>query len=114
MQGAKRTIEEYSPILYVECDRESKAKDLQNYIASLNYEMYWHASFLADLKNNYYDCHENCFEKMYKSFNLLCIPKGIEKPQSREIEVSDLHSLNSDQGSLTCASIGKSVQKIIV
>jgi hypothetical protein len=51
---------------------------------------------------------------MYKSFNLLCIPKGIEKPQSREIEVSDLHSLNSDQGSLTCASIGKSVQKIIV
>jgi FkbM family methyltransferase len=114
LQGAQETINKHKPILYVECDLEDKAKDLQGYIASLNYEMYWHLTTLVDLKNNYYDCHENCFDNMYSSFNLLCLPKDLKKAQSKEIKVSNLYCLNPDPNLSIYNSIGEPVQKIII
>ena len=59
-------------MLYVDNDREDKVPDLINFIASLNYTMYWHLAPLL-YKNNYFFNAENIFGNIV-SVNMICIP----------------------------------------
>ena len=76
LKGAANTITKYNPILYVENDRSKKANDLIRYIASLDYDMYWHQTFLFNSKN-YFNNPENVFGDI-SSINMICIPKSYE------------------------------------
>ena len=71
--GAKHTIQQHKPIMYVENDRPEKSDDLIRYIDSLGYDQYWHRPYLFNA-NNYYGNKENIFGNI-ASHNMLCIPK---------------------------------------
>lgn len=51
LKGAKQTITRYRPMLYVENDREEKSTELLRYMASLQYDLYWHVTPLFNPSN---------------------------------------------------------------
>ena len=75
IEGAKKLIEKFRPILYVENDRKEKSEALIELIQSLNYRLFWHAVPLYN-KNNYANVEKNIFGR-YGSINMLCIHKSI-------------------------------------
>jgi len=42
LQGARSTIENFKPALYVENDRSKKSAALITYLESIHYDLYWH------------------------------------------------------------------------
>ncbi len=76
LKGAANTIIRYKPILYVENDRSKQANDLIRYVASLDYDMYWHQTFLFNSRN-YFNNPENVFGDT-SSINMLCMPSSYE------------------------------------
>lgn len=70
--GAKRTIEKYKPVLYIENDREEK-DELCRLVESLGYEWQWHYSPLFR-EDNYLQSKENVFPCIF-GINMLCTPK---------------------------------------
>jgi FkbM family methyltransferase len=72
LEGAVRTIERFQPVLWVENDREDKAKDLVSFIYSIGYEAYWFINYLYNPKN-YANNEVNLFSNT-ASANLLCKP----------------------------------------
>lgn len=71
IQGARETIRQHSPILYVENDRIDKSKALIEEIGSLGYRMFWHQPPLFN-PDNYANNPENVFGKII-SINMLCL-----------------------------------------
>ncbi len=71
LKGARKTILNFNPILYVENDRKTNSPGLISYISSLGYTMYWHLPPLFN-ENNYLNNSQNIFENIV-SVNMLCI-----------------------------------------
>jgi FkbM family methyltransferase len=71
--GARRLLERWRPILYVENDREDKSKHLVSELLSLKYRLYWHITPLFR-EDNFYRSTTNIFGHM-GSFNMLCVPQ---------------------------------------
>jgi FkbM family methyltransferase len=71
LRGAAGMIGRHQPILYVENDRPHNSLELERYIESLGYEMYWHLPALFN-PNNYDRNPENIFDNLI-SGNLLCV-----------------------------------------
>lgn len=83
LQGAKKTIKNLNPLLYVEDDREDKSKALYEYIWSLDYVIYKHLAPLFN-PNNFFDDKENVFinqnGQQIVSANVFCHHKDIPCP----------------------------------
>jgi FkbM family methyltransferase len=87
IEGAKNTINQFKPILYVEDDREENHAELIGLLKSINYKCYKH---LAPMFNpeNYYKNKENVFLvsndqgglNQIVSGNLFCHHKDVECP----------------------------------
>lgn len=73
LEGAVRSITAFSPIIYVENDREEKSAALIRFIDGLGYNMYWHTPMLYN-PNNFAGHSENVFGKTV-SVNMVCVPK---------------------------------------
>jgi hypothetical protein len=77
LKGAVETIEQFKPVLYVECDRVDQEESLIRTIDSLGYGMHWHRPALYN-PNNLAENEENIFKDIV-SQNLLCIDKAIDQ-----------------------------------
>ncbi|QDT58994.1 hypothetical protein SV7mr_14980 [Stieleria bergensis] len=82
LAGATQTIAKHQPALYVENDREDKARALTQFIDALGYNMYWHTPLLFS-SNNFAGNPQNVFGGIL-SRNMLCLPK------SRKQQISGL------------------------
>jgi FkbM family methyltransferase len=71
--GARRLLERWRPILYVENDREDKSKQLVSEILSLKYRLYWHLTPYFR-EENFYRTTTNIFGDEV-SANMLCVPQ---------------------------------------
>jgi len=74
LTGARRTIANHKPLLYVENDRKEKAADLIRFIASLGYDLFWHTPPLFHPENFFGNPH-NVFGDI-ASLNMVCVPRG--------------------------------------
>ena len=87
LEGAKKTINQFKPILYVEDDREEKSALLIEKLKSMDYVIYKHLSPLYN-PNNFFNDSENVFLNMIEegkysqivSGNLFCHHKDVECP----------------------------------
>jgi Methyltransferase FkbM domain len=82
LKGARESIIEYQPVLYVENDRKARSDELINLINSFGYKCYWHLAPLYN-KDNYNKREENIFEDMV-SVNMICIPSFVEFYELKE------------------------------
>src|SRR4029079_15801221 len=73
LRGARRTIEKFRPILYVDNHRREKSPAIIEFLQSLDYVLYWHIAPLFD-PDNYYPNAENVFGGA-ASVNMLGIHK---------------------------------------
>ena len=76
IHGAKETITNLRPILYLENDRREHSHELIELIMSFNYRLYWHKPPLYN-PHNFYENQENLFEGL-SSWNMLCFPREQE------------------------------------
>ena len=53
IRGARKTIEKFRPILYVENDRDDRSAELIELLQSLGYNLYWHTPRLFNPDNFY-------------------------------------------------------------
>jgi FkbM family methyltransferase len=75
LTGARRTIEQLRPILYVENDRSEESPPLIEYLLSLGYRLFWHLPPLFDPKN-FYQNSNNEFGRTV-SVNMLGIHSSV-------------------------------------
>ncbi len=71
--GAKKTIDRYRPIIYLENDRVAKSQQLILEMRSINYRMWWHCPFLYN-PENFFGNSRNIWPDV-ASFNMVCIPR---------------------------------------
>ncbi len=71
LKGAADTINECSPILYVEDDRDDKRYELRKYIEYLGYKITEHNPPMYR-PNNFSGLQKNVFDKYYISKNIIC------------------------------------------
>ncbi|MEP2767770.1 MAG: FkbM family methyltransferase [Paracoccaceae bacterium] len=71
--GARQTIAEFQPLLYLENDRREKSPDLIRLIQEMDYSAYWHLPTMFS-PNNYRGDTENVFGNIL-SVNVLCLPR---------------------------------------
>jgi FkbM family methyltransferase len=72
IEGAKATIAQHRPTLYVENDRVERSQALIQSIMSLDYKLYWHLPPLYN-PNNFAGDGENVFDNI-GSWNMFCVP----------------------------------------
>lgn len=81
--GARKTIERFKPVLYVENDREERSDALVRTLTDFGYVMYWHHPPLFN-PNNYLGQPENIFGNII-SKNMICFhesrPHQIQAPR---------------------------------
>ena len=87
LEGAKESIKQYKPYIYLENDRRDRSKELIEYIFSLGYKAYWHLPPLYNPKNHN-NIKENIFQNLV-SVNMLCIPKELNITLNGFKEVTD-------------------------
>lgn len=76
LEGARTAIQRSRPFLYVENDRVENSPRLLQTIESLGYVPYWHLTPLYS-PNNFNRVAKNVWGVDFVSFNLLCIPEGV-------------------------------------
>lgn len=72
LQGARRLIGEYRPLLYVENDRVEKSKALIEWIMAAGYRLWWHTPPLFN-PANLFGVAQNDYPRIL-SFNMICQP----------------------------------------
>lgn len=87
IKGAKKTIEKFKPLLYVENDRQEKSQELIELIQELGYRVYWHLPRLYN-ETNYFKNKKNVFGNIV-SVNMLCIHKDLNINVEKMVEVKD-------------------------
>ncbi|HEX3865006.1 MAG TPA: FkbM family methyltransferase [Stellaceae bacterium] len=73
LRGARRTIAQHRPLLYVENDRRDQSEQLIRLIMELGYDLHWHLPFLFNA-DNFRGRSDDIFPKV-ASINMLCIPQ---------------------------------------
>ena len=74
LQGARRTIQQHQPVLYVENDRDKHSAALIELIQSFGYDLYWHTPPLFNPRNHLQN-PKDIFGGVV-SVNMLCLPKS--------------------------------------
>jgi len=74
LNGARRTIEKFKPILYIENDLKEKSPALIGKLFDLGYRAYWHLPRLFS-QNNFFGRSEDIFGNVL-NVNLLCLPES--------------------------------------
>lgn len=72
VKGARRTIESYRPLMYLENDRAERSEELLSLVLGMDYSVYWHMPRLFNPANFAGDT-EDIFPGIV-SINILCIP----------------------------------------
>ena len=85
LNGARETVAEYKPVMYIENDRKENSDDLIRLIASYGYRMYWHLPPLFNPDNHNKNA-ENVFGNIV-SKNMLCVHNDIENKVNNMTEV---------------------------
>lgn len=75
--GAKKTIERFKPVIYLENDREDRSEALIETLHELGYAMYWHTPSLFN-PQNFFGNANNVFGGII-SKNMLCIHTSFEQ-----------------------------------
>jgi FkbM family methyltransferase len=89
LDGARRFLDRFRPVLFVENDRSSTAVGILERLLAARYRVYWHAVPLFR-ENNWRGERENVFGNT-GTINVLCIP--VERPQSVGLaECTDPHA----------------------
>ncbi|MCY2973288.1 MAG: FkbM family methyltransferase [Planctomycetota bacterium] len=84
--GARKTIDRFKPVLYLENDREDRSAALITTLHEVGYAMYWHAPPLFNQKN-FFANEQNIFGGIV-SKNMLCIHASIDhKIDAPRVEV---------------------------
>jgi len=76
LMGARETIRQHRPFLYVENDREEKSEALITYLKSLDYNLFWHLTSYFN-PNNFDKNSENIFSHIVAK-NMFCVPRESE------------------------------------
>jgi FkbM family methyltransferase len=89
LEGARATLAQHRPFLYVENDRSEKSKALIDWLFSADYRLFWHLPPLFNA-DNYFGQQENVFGDIV-SVNILCVPrtKQLTMTNFREITSPD-------------------------
>ena len=74
LDGARRTIEQFQPVLYVENDRREQSPALIERILGFDYDLYWHLPPLFS-PENFNGVSRNVFGDTV-SVNMLCFPRS--------------------------------------
>lgn len=88
LEGAREVIQRSRPFLYVENDRVENSPRLLQTIESLGYVPYWHLTPLYS-PNNFNRVAKNVWGVDFVSFNLLCIPEGVNVKHNLDRAVED-------------------------
>lgn len=75
--GARKTLEENHPILFVENDTREKSPELISKLFNYGYTVYW-CWLPSFIKNNYKNSVKDIFDGRGRSLNLLCIPQHLK------------------------------------
>lgn len=96
IEGSKKLIDKFKPIIYLENDRREKSEELINLLKSIDYKLYWHLPKLFN-KNNYNKNSENVFGNIV-SVNMLCIHKSlnIKIENMEEVVDSKFHPMKKE------------------
>ena len=73
LAGARRTIKDCQPILYVENDRPRGSRSLGGLLKELDYKAYWSIFPYFD-PHNFYSNTVNVWADYMPSVNVLCLP----------------------------------------
>lgn len=76
LQGARRFLERFRPVLYVENDRLDRSRALIELLSALEYRAYWHVAPLFN-EENFLGNRDNVFPEVVAT-NMLCVPR--ERP----------------------------------
>jgi FkbM family methyltransferase len=82
ISGARKLIERYRPLLYVENERPGSSKWMSGVLSELGYAAWWSIFPYFDARN-FYSNTVNVWEKYMPAVNLLCAPKEVN------LDVSD-------------------------
>jgi hypothetical protein len=83
--GARRTIKDFQPILYVENDRPGGSRSLSGFFKELGYRAYWSICPYFDPRN-FYSNTVNVWAEYMPSINLLCLPAQLKADVGPELE----------------------------
>lgn len=72
LKGARKTIEAYGPVMYLENDRRERSEQLLRLVEELGYKAYWHLPRLFN-PDNFARDGEDIFPNIV-SVNVLCLP----------------------------------------
>ena len=75
IEGAKDTITQCLPVLFLENNRSDRSPQLLTLLESLNYKCFWHISGYFNPRN-FRRNPENVFQKFLPEANVLCFPPG--------------------------------------
>ncbi len=90
IRGARNTIKQHQPAVYVENDRIDKSAELIELMWSLDYRIYWHTPALFN-PSNYFNDPENIYPNTV-SINMLCLPRSAPSQLNGFTEITDQHS----------------------
>ena len=91
LRGARRTLDRFKPVLYVENDRVENSPELISLLGELGYDIYWHLPVYIS-SDNYFGTAERLFPIAYIdqggeylsgigfAVNLLCIHASMNTP----------------------------------
>lgn len=93
INGSKKLIEKFKPIIYIENDRQEHSQKLIELLWSLDYKLFWHLPRLYN-KSNYFNDEENIFGNII-SVNMICVHKNskINIVNMQEVTNSSFHPL---------------------
>jgi len=86
LKGARKTIEQDKPLLWVENDKQEKSKELVEYVYSMGYIPYWVITLVVEKPPE-----ESIFPNQ-ASFNMLCVtpgPNSVEVKGFRQVKPDD-------------------------
>ena len=87
LQGAMRTIKQHRPWIYLENDRVERSQALIEQVMALDYRLWWHIPSLFN-PDNYFGVTKNEYGNV-ASFNMLCIPREVNKQVNGLLEITD-------------------------
>ncbi len=87
IEGARKLIGRFKPVIYVENDKREKAEDLLRLLDSLSYKMYWHWPPYYS-PHNFFGNADNQFPNLI-SVNMICIHSSLphDLPGFEPVEV---------------------------
>ncbi|HEV8051419.1 MAG TPA: FkbM family methyltransferase, partial [Parachlamydiaceae bacterium] len=91
LKGARQTIKELRPVLYVENNNTDKSSEILQILLDLKYDCWWH--FVPYFNpENFFKSKENIFITYKRSFeaNLVCFPKEQNEKPDLLIRITDI------------------------